>query len=177
MSDVLAIFGALLIIGLAFPALLLTTQLTLPAAVERARQRIERTPWRCFGLGVVMMGLSAIPILALLNVPGPGQFTGVTLTVLLLCVGLIGAAGMAALLGTRLLTASNGHLSPSGSFVAGATTLELAAIFPIIGWLIILPLALLLALGAAGYALLRPSPRFPTPTPVPVVNHPQQAPA
>lgn len=172
MSDVIAIFGILLIIGLAFPALLLMTRVTLPAPVERARLRIERTPLRCLGLGLLFLSLSALPIAALLNVPGPGQFAGFTLIILLLTTALIGAAGMAARLSERLPSA-NAQTSPSmARFVGGATALELAVIFPVIGWLVVLPIALLMALGATVYALLHWSPRLTTMSSI--ASQPQQ---
>jgi hypothetical protein len=69
----------------------------------------------------------------------------------------IGSSGIAAHLGARLAQQSN--LSPVSGFIRGAVLLELAAFFPIIGWLFIwLPL-LITAFGATAFALLNWIPR------------------
>lgn len=155
MADVAAVFGTLLGMGIAFPGLLTAVWLAVPAAVERARQRVEQTPWRCFWLGLLMTTLIGLPALGLLQVPGPGQFTGATLLIATLAVATIGAAGMVAHLGAQLTASSNGRLSTMAGFVTSAIALELAAVFPIIGWFLLLPVMVVLGLGATTFALLR----------------------
>lgn len=165
MSDMIAIFGVLLIIGLGFPALLFLVWLTFPTTVDRAQQRIAQTPWRCFWLGVGIALAITMPILVLLNLPGAGQLLGSLLLLLSLTSATIGAAGIAAYLGERIGTRNQGATEqgatiPHRRFLSGATTLELAIAFPIIGWLIALPITLLLALGATTFALLRWRPKM-----------------
>jgi hypothetical protein len=43
--------------------------------------------------------------------------------------------------------------------VRGAVALELAAVFPLIGWVIVIPLAIVTSLGATVFALLHWMPR------------------
>lgn len=155
MADVAAVFGTLLGMGIAFPGLLTAVWLAFPAAVERGRNRVELTPWRCFWLGLLMTGFIGLPALGLLQVPGPGQFTGATLLIATLGMATIGAAGMAAQLSVRLAAASNGRLSTTAAFVIAAVVLELAAAFPVIGWFLLLPVMIVLGLGATTFALLR----------------------
>jgi hypothetical protein len=50
-------------------------------------------------------------------------------------------------------------LSPSGAFIRGAVALELAAIFPIVGWFLVIPFVLLAGFGAGLFGLLRWLPR------------------
>jgi hypothetical protein len=176
MGDVFAIFGGMLAVGIALPGLLLAWSLIFPATVERARMRLEGTPWRCFWLGLAVVLVGGLPLAALLNVPaGPVQFVGwVGLFVLLACASL-GAAGLAALMGERLrnpdvwrggagLTAS-----APGALLRGAVALELAAVFPLVGWFVVIPIATICALGAALLALLRRGPR-PAPDVQPAIG-------
>lgn len=155
MADMIGVFGTLLITGLGFPALLCIVWLSFPATVDRARQRIAQTPLRCFWLGAVIALLLAVPILALLNIPGPGQFSGGVILLVALTISTIGAAGMAAQLGEQIKLRNQGTVSAHAAFLLGATILELAVIFPVIGWFIFLPIALLCGLGNSALALLR----------------------
>jgi hypothetical protein len=165
MSDVTAIFGILLTLGIVFPGLLTSLWLIFPATVGRARTRLERTPWQCFWLGGVFTAVFSIPIVILIALPfGPAKFAGFALMSVALTVAALGAAGLAAKMGDHLTQNANG-LSRAGAFVRGAVALELAAGFPIIGWLIILPLAVVLSLGATAFALLHWMPRVAVQTP------------
>jgi hypothetical protein len=159
MSDVSAIFGTLLILGIAFPGLLTALWLLFPALVERAAGRLEQTPWSTFWLGLGAVFALAIPIVALIALPfGPAKFLGWTLLAVCLAFSGVGAAGLVSRIGSRLAGCSHG-LSPAAAFVRGAIVLELAAVFPLIGWLIVIPLAVIVSLGAMLFALLRWMPR------------------
>src|SRR5688500_4595018 len=154
MADIAAVFGILISLGIAFPGMLAAFWLLFPATVERARLRLERTPWRCFWLGGVIMALTVIPVVILLALPlGPAKFLGWTIIVLVVSLSSIGFAGLAATMGERLASRS-ANSSAAAAFVRGAVALELAMIFPAFGWFVILPLAVVVALGATGFALL-----------------------
>jgi len=164
MANISAFFGILLLLGLAFPGLLTAWWLLFPATVERARLRIERTPWRCFWLGGVMTAILLIPIVTLLALPfGPAKFAGFVMISISLTIASLGAAGIAAKMGERL-TSRSSNLSSVGAFVHGAIALELAAIFPVLGWFIFIPLTIVTALGATVFALLHwvPAPQRAT---------------
>lgn len=159
MSDVSAIFGTLLVVGLAFPGMLVTWWLLFPAPVERARRRLEATPWKALWLGLGVALAFAVPILVLVALPiGPAKFLGWSLLAGALAVSGIGAAGLAAHMGAALAQRSSG-LSPSAAFLRGALALELAAVFPLLGWFLFVPLAVLACLGATAFALLKWAPR------------------
>lgn len=160
MADISAVFGILLSLGIVFPGLLTALYLLFPATVERARLRLDRTPWKCFFVGGLLTAFFAIPIVILLAIGnGATQFIAWVLIFLVLTFATLGAAGLASKMGDRLGLRSGNSLSPIASFVRGAIALELAAAFPIIGWVIFIPLAIVTGLGASAFALLRWVPR------------------
>lgn len=168
MADISAVFGILISLGIGFPGMLAALWLLFPATIERARLRLESTPWQCFWLGGVITAVVVIPIVVLLALPfGPAKFMGWTLITLVLALSCIGFAGIAAKMGAQLTSHAPGS-NPTGAFVRGAVALELALAFPLFGWVLILPLAIVTALGATGFALLHWMPkRAPIPeTPV-----------
>ncbi len=155
MADISAIFGILLIVGLAFPGLLTTLWLLLPATVERARVRLDRTPWRCLWLGGVILAMSLIPSVILIALPwGPAKLAGWAVITFMLAFAGLGAAGLALKMSGHLANQSSGALTSASAFVRGAVALELAAVFPIIGWFILAPLTAVVSLGAATFAVL-----------------------
>ena len=163
MADLTAIFGLLLLIGVAYPGMLCAGWLLFPGLVGRAQARLERSPWRCFWSGAGIAAAAAIPILILLGMAfGPAKFLGWSLLAVLLLFSSLGAAGLAGRLGSELNRRSAGSLSPAAGFVRGAMVLELASVFPLLGWFLVIPLTTLAALGASALALLH---REPAPVP------------
>ena len=159
MGDVFAVFGGMLALGIALPGLLLAWSLLVPATVERARLRLERTPWRCFWLGLATLLAIGLPLVVLFNIPaGTVQLLGWVGSFILLALASVGAAGLAALMGERLRGVGLAASAP-GALLRGAVALELAAVFPLIGWFIVVPLAAICSLGAVMFALLRRRPR------------------
>jgi hypothetical protein len=161
MADISAIFFILLIIGIAFPAMLTAWWLLFPTVVARAQSRVDQTPWGTFGMGLVILIAVTIPIVILLALPfGPAKFAGWILLASTLTVSSIGSAGIAAHLGARLSRQSS--FSALGGFVRGSVLLELAAFFPVLGWFFIWPLVIIMAFGATGFAFLNWMPREKT---------------
>ncbi len=158
MADISAIFGSLLIFGIAFPGMLTAWWLLFPATVERAQDCLEQTPWRCFWFGGILLAAAIIPILILLILPfSPAKFTGWLLIGLILGISSLGSAGIAAKMGARLTQQTQAN--PATAFIGSAIALELAVVFPIVGWLLVFPLTIVLAIGATGFALLRWVPK------------------
>ncbi len=165
LGDVFAFFGVLLSLGLALPGLLVAWSLICPGVVARAQVRLARTPGRCFWLGGLWVAVSIPPLVILFNLPsGVSQLIGWLGVFVLLTFASLGAAGLAALMGARLRDAGL-TASPPSALLRGAVALELAAVVPVIGWFVLLPLIIVSTLGAAGFALLHWMPR-PAPTPV-----------
>jgi hypothetical protein len=158
MADISAIFFILLILGIAFPAMLTAWWLLFPSLIARAHARVEKTPWQTFWLGLILIIAAAIPIVILLALPfGPAKFIGWILLGAALAISTIGSAGVAAHLGARL--AKHSDMTPLNGFIRGAVILELAAFFPLIGWLFVWIPIILISFGATGFALLNWTPR------------------
>lgn len=158
MADISAIFFILLILGVAFPAMLTAWWLLFPSLIARAQIRVEKTLSQTFWMGLVLLIGLAIPIVILLALPfGPAKFFGWVLLAASIALSSIGSAGIAAHLAQRL--AQHSHGTALSSFVRGAVLLELAAFFPVIGWLFLWPLFLITAVGATTFAILNWLPR------------------
>jgi hypothetical protein len=159
MADVSALFGILLFLGLVFPGLLSAVWLIFPATVQRARLRLERTPWQCFWLGGVLTAFIAIPTTILMVLPsGAARFLGFSVLAIVLTIASVGAAGLASKMAGHLALFSR-DLSPASAFLRATLALEFAAAFPLVGWFIIMPLAAVVSLGATAFALLKWMPR------------------
>ena len=161
MADISAIFFILLLLGIAFPAMLTAWWLLFPSVVARSQLRVEKTLTRTIWMGLAIVIALAIPIMILLALPfGPAKFLGWVLLAVSLALSSIGSSGIASHMAYRLAQQSN--VTGLGAFVRGAVLLELAAFFPVIGWLFLWPLLLITAFGATGFALLNWMPREKT---------------
>ena len=160
MADVYAVFGTLLALGIAFPGLLTGSWLLFPAAVGRARVRIGATPVRSFFFGVASVILTAV-LVALLNALPLGitKLAGTLIVFGAFGVATLGSAAIADEMGDRLREQGLPSISRAGAFLRGAVALELAAIFPIVGWFLVIPGVLLAGYGAGVFALLHWLPR------------------
>jgi len=160
MADVYAVFGTLLALGIAFPGLLTGWWLLFPDAVGRARVRIGATPVRSFFFGVAAVILTAVPVGLLNAIPlGITKLAGTLIILAAFGVATLGAAAIAGEMGDRLRQQDPPGLSRAGAFVRGAVALELAAVFPIVGWFLVIPGVLLAGYGAGAFAILRWLPR------------------
>ncbi len=155
MADVYAVFGTLLALGIAFPGMLTSWWLMFPRLVGRASTRFELSPWKSLALGAALIFPLAIVLVILFASPlGPVKFVGSWLLIAALAFASLGASGLAALMGRRLAAHSSSQLSAVAGFVRGALALELAAAFPVIGWLLVIPAVIVSGFGAATFALL-----------------------
>ena len=153
MADISAIFFLLLIFGTAFPAMLTAWWLLFPDLVARAQTRVAQSLRSSFWLGLVAVIALTIPIFILLALPfGPAKLSGWILLGASFAISSIGSAGIAAHLGARLT--ESGNSSPLNGFIRGAVILELAAFFPVIGWVFVWIPMLMIAFGATVFALL-----------------------
>lgn len=155
MADVYAIFGTLIALGIAYPGMLAAWRLLFPDLVNRTHARITTSPWSTLGIGIG----AALPVVILsaifLSAPGGlGKFIGLLIAVIGFALASLGASGLASRMGLQLNEISGGKYSVPGAHLRAAVVLELAAIFPFIGWLIVFPITTLICYGAAWRALL-----------------------
>jgi hypothetical protein len=143
----------LLLLGLmmktAKVAVALVIQALYPARVERANERIATQPGRMFLIGMVDL-VFATAILVVLGEFGK-KAPLFSLFALLFFVALLGALflGLAGVYGAvgRRLAVPQSEVSPAGALLRGGAVVELATLFPLIGWLTEALLACM-ALGA-----------------------------
>lgn len=160
MADVYAVFGTLLALGIAFPGLLTGSWLLFPEAVGRSRLRVVSTPYRCFLLGAGSVLVLAIPVTILNAMPlGLAKLAAALLVFGAFGLATLGASAVAVELGDRIRQHAAPSLSGIGAVVRGAVVLELAAVFPMVGWFLIIPGVLLMGFGAGVFALFRWMPR------------------
>jgi hypothetical protein len=140
-------FGLLLLVGIAFPGLLVVLAQIVPKRVADVADRLELAPRRCFGVGM-LLSLIIVPVLLVLTrLPsGAMQLLGWLLVLMLVLLICVAAAGLAMLLGKRMLGSSAG--ADSQTLLRGAVALELAVVMPFLGWFLLAPLLTIWLLGA-----------------------------
>jgi hypothetical protein len=126
----------------------MTTQGLFPHFVERCREKIRSTPFRVLLRGLLATVPYVVVAIAMLRTASPAlKFSGATLLLLLVLVGLMGSAGLAAQTGVGL------GVSPDQPACwrrvwRGGLVLGLTFILPLVGWLLILPATLVMGVGA-----------------------------
>jgi hypothetical protein len=155
-ADVLMWF--LLILGtyVIFISYWLASQALFPDVTDRCRQRIKSAPLRHAVMGLAWTVPSAFAGVALLKVPNPAlKFAGATILLLLVLAGLVGSSGLASQIGFGLADPAD-EAQPWRRVLRGGAVLGLTFVFPLIGWFIILPLSLMMGIGALAGSLWRP---------------------
>ena len=131
-------------------AWMLLARALAPGIVASSGERWSR-PGRHVLLGAVIFAAWLVMVLGAFAVPFPlAKLTGLLLLTGLVAFALTGLAGLAGMLGTRLV--------PEGSVLrqhtVGAVVLELAFLLPLVGWFVVLPLALAGGTGVVAASLL-----------------------
>ena len=156
MDDIYTISGSLILLGITYPGLLTTWWLLFPERVEKAREMITEKPSRFLWIGLLAALAAAIPGAFLFLIPSPmTQVLGWIWVAFLLGFASLGSAGIAAELGLRVNWKNDGVHQSLGAFLRGALIWELAAIFPLIGWLLVIPVGTLVSFGAMVSSLRR----------------------
>jgi hypothetical protein len=161
-ADILMWF--LLIMGsyVIFISYWLAAQALFPELTDRCRQRIKAAPMKHALIGLAWTIPAVATGIALLKVPNPLlKFLGATLVLLLILAGLIGSSALAAQIGFGLANPSD-QAQPWRRVLRGGMVLGLTFVFPLIGWLLILPLSLVIGIGALFTSLVGSGNRRPT---------------
>jgi hypothetical protein len=139
-----------LAVGLA--ALLLLCDVAFPKLVARASHNVERMPLRSLLVGLINLSFFGLFAIALLSGDEGAKVLGLLVGTVLLSFVAIGLAAVARLLGERLRPADPNAVR---RLLAGALTLELAALVPLVGWFAVTALAGMLGYGAVLIAMVR----------------------
>jgi hypothetical protein len=155
-ADVLAVLVGLIVLAVGFPALVTFLNLLFPSATSRIAERLVEHPVRSFAIGLVTTILLIVVASVSGNVlAGPGKLAGVIVLLSGLSMAALGATGLAVCIARRI----EDRRSDIGAFrglIAGAIVLEFSCALPVLGWFVVLPVTLLVALGAAVTGLLSP---------------------
>jgi hypothetical protein len=163
-GDVLAWVAGVLGVSVANWALLVGTALVFEKRAALAQQRIEEDSLRVFGTGVILVVTAGVLALVLVNQPnGALKLVGWMLLMGLLALCALGGGGLALLLGSRIRHLDSG-LSSLSALARGAGLIVLAALVPVLGWFFLVPLAIIISLGAA-FQVMWPRRRPPSPNP------------
>lgn len=117
-------------------------------AMRRARDLYAHHPLRATLVGAA----TGVPILVIslalsATGGGPPQFFGLTMLTLLIMAGLLGAAGLARLVGEGLPGAKD-EREPWRAVMRGGIVLSIVCLLPFGGWFIILPIVLTSGFGS-----------------------------
>lgn len=160
MADVLTWF--LLILGalLVFIAHWLGAYGLFPALVEGSAERYGRRPVAAtfLGLAVLIPTLILTVVLSKLG-PAGGMVALLVLTVPVM-IALLGSAGLAMRVGTGL-SSPNDAAQPWRRVLRGGIVLALVFLLPVVGWLVVMPWALVSGFGAAMMAMRGGRPAAP----------------
>jgi hypothetical protein len=141
----------------------MTTQGLFPEFVYGCRERIRRTPLKSFFIGLAGSVPVSILGIALLRAPNPVlKFLGAAVLLLVILTGLMGSAGVAALVGTGLGGTDDERTGWRRTW-RGGLVLGLTFILPLIGWLLILPGTLIMGIGAIAASFRRTRATLPEP--------------
>ncbi|MEM9775327.1 MAG: hypothetical protein AAF902_12155 [Chloroflexota bacterium] len=172
-ADVYTAFFIVLGILIAFPGTIALLVFGLPNLTERSRARVEKTPVKCFMMGLPIVAIGGLIAAGLMGSGGPLAAAGAVIAVAIFLLSITGAAGVSLLIGQRMFgTAETIPLKP---VIMGALAYKLASLFPIIGWVFLFPIQMILTTGAGVFALLKwapPQTNQPDFQPI-VINMPQ----
>jgi hypothetical protein len=155
----LSIFGFLL----SLQGLWLICRAMWPNRVDRATTRCRENGVACFFLGLPVTAIALlIAVLIGRRLGTFGILFGSGLGLILLIYASIGAAGLATHLGQRLPSPADAQ-RPWRATVRGAVVLEMAYLIPILGWFGLLPISLIIGVGAATLGFFG-SKRSPSPS-------------
>jgi uncharacterized protein YacL len=154
------------IILVCFVALITFMAAVLRGQTERARSAIHDAPiatmaygivgWLVFGLAAAWLYSQAFIERLLESEIVPGFLIGAVVVLLVpMCLSLLGAPGLFSCIGDRIAALRGHETSSLRRSVSGTLVSVFAALFPIVGWFLILPLLVASAFGAGARSLFR----------------------
>lgn len=149
-----------------FVALMTFMAALMSGTNERSKKAIADAPLRMLllgfvgyavfaGLAVWLYSLAFIERLLETEVVAGFLTAAVIVTVVPLAFSLLGAPGLFCYVGDRLAALHGGEMSGLRRIVLGTCVSVFAALFPIVGWFIVLPVLLVLSLGMGASTLIR----------------------
>ncbi len=152
-GDILAVIAAVLTVGVTWAAAVLLTSLACSARAIRAQQSLLEAPGKTLlrGIGVALV-FAVLLVIFGMNHAGPVRLIAGVLYALLGALTALGSAGIVRLIGERIQETGT-RMTPFAALTRGTVLYVAAGFLPIIGWFLIVPVALLLSLGSGVMAL------------------------
>jgi len=146
-GDAITLVGCLAGMMFALPALMIFLSMSFDQITWNGARRLDQGFMLPLVVGVVAVIVVGFPASALISLGSIFQLVGVLMVLGLLTWAFAGLAGLARLIGVRAM-ANNETWPAYTQIVIGSFVLTFAVAFPLIGWLVILPIGLLAGLGA-----------------------------
>lgn len=147
MADVFKILFIILGILITTVAYWLLFEALFRRVVERASVVYEANPYKVVLVGAIVGVPLFLASLGLLQSAAGLKLFGAVLMSALLLVGLIGSAGLARLIGSRLASSTDSAY-PWRRVLRGGIVLSITFVLPVVGWFFVLPLTLASGVGA-----------------------------
>jgi hypothetical protein len=157
MADTMAIFFVILGLLLALPGLWVLCRGLWPHAVAKAAAVCGEGLIKPFLAGLPGAAVMIFAAAVLGNFGPAGKIAAVATVCLYLMIANCGVAGLVTVVGERLAGPSENVDSqqPWRATLRGGVALGLASLLPILGWFVILPVAVIIGCGANLLSLLR----------------------
>src|SRR5215470_8404409 len=157
MADTMAIFFVILGLLLAFPGLWVLCRGLWPRAVTKAAAVCGEGLIKPFLAGLPITAVTVFAAAALGNFGPAGKIAAIATVCLYLMIANCGVAGLVTVVGEKLAGPSGNVDSqqPWRATLRGSVALGLASLLPILGWFVILPVALIIGCGANLLSSLR----------------------
>jgi len=147
-GDSITLVSCLAGLMLALPALLIFLNLIFARTTDHAAFRLQKGYILPFFAGLISAIAIGVPGAILLSLGSVFQFCGTLVYMAILLWAFLGLSSVSRVLGMRLGEYSNRPENPLLEASSGAFVLTLAIAFPIIGWFMVLPFALIIGAGA-----------------------------
>jgi len=140
-------------VGAGLAALTVLGNALLPGFVQRGRDNATQHFWRAFLIGLINFIFFGVIALALSRAQfGLVKAVGVIVATILLAFLVVGASIVARMVGEKLRP---NDASVTKQVIAGIVTIELAELFPLVGWFVVPLVAASTGLGAVVLTLFQ----------------------
>lgn len=151
--------GVAILLTLSLLGVLFLTLAIAPGATQRFSAALRERNLLSFFAGIPVLGVFALGAAALRNHPAPAFVLAVLFGIALL----LAFAAAAEDIGRRLFWATGKDGSRAAHLAAGWIVFAFGALFPIVGWFLVLPYVSLSGLGSLVVSFFRPGPAEPEP--------------
>ena len=153
-GDILAVIAAILLTGAAWGATVLLTLALFPGRVQHARETLLTRPAVCGWRGAAIVLILGVFTVRLMSVPGPARLIALIIAGFLIAAAAVGGAAIVRSVSDRIATEGS-DMTVFARLTRATTLFVLAGFLPVVGWFVVVPAVLVVAVGAATARRLR----------------------